>query len=207
METKVNYPKSYVVWDLETSGLDPVKDRILEIGAMVVEDGKTITQHSWILNWGIEIPAIITEITGIDKDTIERSGQDPESCITALIDLLQTYEWLNLTHNGIKFDIPFLVENFRIFETENIDHIKNQLNENSIDTAVIVKAKKLGELQNVGESFYEFGKRIMDIRAYGVKFNVALCCDEMGIDRTNIALHRAGADVYLTNEIYKKLIK
>jgi hypothetical protein len=62
-------------------------------------------------------------------------------------------------------------------------------------------------LQKEDETFYEFGKRIMDIRAYGVKFNVALCCDEMGIDRTNIELHRAGADVYLTNEIYKNLIK
>ncbi len=203
----INYPKSYVVFDLETSGLDPIKDRILEIGAMVVRDGETISEHSWILNWGIEIPQIITDITGITKEIIDKEGKDPERCILDLITLIADNGWKTLTHNGIKFDIPFLVHNLMLFKGYNFFDTLDKLNENTIDTAVIVKAKKLGESQKEDENFYRFGKRIMDIRAYGVKFNVALCCDEMGIDRTNIALHRAGADVYLTNEIYKKLIK
>ena len=45
----------------------------------------------------------------------------------------------------------------------------------------------------------------MNIRAYGVKYNLGLCCEEMEVDKSNITLHRASGDVYLTYELYKKI--
>ncbi len=46
----IQYPKKYIVWDLETSGLDGTKDKILEIGLMCVEEGNVSVRKNWILN-------------------------------------------------------------------------------------------------------------------------------------------------------------
>lgn len=70
----------------------------------------------------------------------------------------------------------------------------------------IFKAMKLGFVREPDECMTGFAGRIMGFRAFGVKYNVGACCDELGIDRTSVVQHRAGADVYLTNEIFKKLL-
>ena len=41
---------SYVVLDLETTGLRPETDRILEIGALKIEDGHVAKQYSVLIN-------------------------------------------------------------------------------------------------------------------------------------------------------------
>ena len=46
----------------------------------------------------------------------------------------------------------------------------------------------------------------MNTFAKGVKYNVAICCEELGVDRTGITQHRALGDCELTHEIYKKLL-
>ena len=45
--------KTYVAFDLETTGLSPEHDRIIEIGALKVKDGKIIERFSEFLKPGI----------------------------------------------------------------------------------------------------------------------------------------------------------
>jgi hypothetical protein len=74
-----------------------------------------------------------------------------------------------------------------------------------VDTAALYKSQKLGEAMSENETLLTFCRRVMDIRAFGVKFNVGVCCDELGIDRSRTEQHRTSGDVYLTHEIFKKL--
>lgn len=46
-ENPVRIPNQYIAVDLETTGLDPKRDRIIEIGAIRVENGqKTASFHT-----------------------------------------------------------------------------------------------------------------------------------------------------------------
>jgi DNA polymerase III epsilon subunit-like protein len=206
---ELSYPKSYIAWDLETSGLDKNECKILEIGAIRVVDGEIMEEKSWMLNHGIEIPEVITGITGITKDIIDREGRDPGECLQEFLEFLDP-SYPNLTHNGFRFDIPFLVTQARdtisMSEEEASDMLK-RLNRYCIDTAVMVKANKLKEPRAWNENFIDYATRIMNIRAFGVKYNVAICCQEMQIDTKDVQQHRALGDVNLTHKIYQNLIK
>ncbi|MGA7730257.1 MAG: RecQ family ATP-dependent DNA helicase [Chloroflexia bacterium] len=44
--------ENYVVFDLETTGTDPLQDRIIQIAALKVQDGKPVAARSWYVNPG-----------------------------------------------------------------------------------------------------------------------------------------------------------
>ena len=54
---------SYIALDLETTGLSPAEDRILEIGAIRVEGGRILERYETLLNPGIRISPRIQELT------------------------------------------------------------------------------------------------------------------------------------------------
>ena len=56
---------TYVVFDLETTGFSPVKDKIIEIGAVKVEEGKITDKFSTFVNPKVPIPFEITRLTSI----------------------------------------------------------------------------------------------------------------------------------------------
>lgn len=211
MFDKIIYPKSYVAWDLETTGLDPKINDILEIGVMVIENGETTFEKSWMLNHNIEIPEIITEITGINKEIVDREGINPSDAMREALNVLKftNRDCPNLTHNGIRFDIDFFVTQATKnlgFNYNQSEELKNNIRGCAIDTAVMYKAKKMEMERMWNESFIDWSERVMRVIARGVKYNVGICCDELEISREGVVQHRALADVFLTNEIYKKLI-
>ncbi len=62
-------PHTYVALDLETTGLNPEKDAIIEVGAVKYRDGEPVEEFSTLINPGRPIPYEITLITGItDRD-------------------------------------------------------------------------------------------------------------------------------------------
>jgi DNA polymerase-3 subunit epsilon len=58
---------TFVVVDVETTGLDPVSDRITEIAMMKVRNGILMDEFSTLINPLIPIPSSITELTGINN--------------------------------------------------------------------------------------------------------------------------------------------
>ena len=62
---------SYVALDIETTGLNPAKDSIIEVGAIRIENGTVTDMLSTLVNPGYHIPDRITDITGIDDDMVK----------------------------------------------------------------------------------------------------------------------------------------
>ena len=62
--------KDYVCVDIETTGIRPKWDRIIEIGAVKVRDGKEVDRFSQLIYPGIHIPPRITELTGITDEML-----------------------------------------------------------------------------------------------------------------------------------------
>jgi DNA polymerase III alpha subunit (gram-positive type) len=194
----MTYPDTYVVWDLETTGLNPQKDKILEIGALKVVKGEKVSEHSWILNHKMEIPEVITQITGITKELVDAEGVDPTYAVNEFRSLFADMEIPHhVTHNGFNFDIHFLK-----CTTGNMSEL---FVKSAIDTAALYKGKKLKINLSENESFFSYAKRVFDVKAYGVKYSVHVACEELGIDMSGVTRHRALGDTILTNEIYKTL--
>jgi DNA polymerase III epsilon subunit family exonuclease len=58
---------TFVVVDVETTGLSPVEDRITEIAMMKVKNGILLDEFSTLINPLVNIPPSITNLTGIDN--------------------------------------------------------------------------------------------------------------------------------------------
>lgn len=94
----------YVVVDLETTGLGPKTDKILEIGAYRVVGGAFAEKFHRMLDPGIPIPPRITELTGITQEMVQ--GQTPaEEGIRAFMDFAGD---LPLLGHNLLFDYGFL---------------------------------------------------------------------------------------------------
>ena len=83
----------YVVFDIETTGLDTYNDRIIEIGAVKVVDGEIVEEFEELINPGFSIPYNITRITGID-DTMVADASYPGVVFTLFNKLIE--EWMPL---------------------------------------------------------------------------------------------------------------
>ena len=114
----------YVVVDLETTGLAPKTDKILEIGAYRVSGGSFEEKFHMMLDPGIPVPPRITELTGITRDMVE--GQAPvKDGIRAFMDFAGD---LPLLGQNLIFDYGFLkhaaVDAGYAFEKKGADTLK-----------------------------------------------------------------------------------
>lgn len=205
----MNTPIELIVWDLETTGFTAPTDKILEIGAMIYREGQEVETKQWVFNnKGLVIPEEITKLTGIDQSIIDREGRDPFECLREFMPLVLEAKQ-NVTHNGLFFDIPFLtntVQDIMKISTGEKMALVSSIRDKAFDTAVFVKASKLNMPRREDEVFLLWANRVMNVRAYGVKFNLTLCSQEYGIDTSKVNFHRALGDVYVTGELYKKII-
>ena len=107
--TMINTDKSLVIFDLETTGLDISKDRIVEIGMLKVSPSGEKSEYVKRLNPLIQISEESTSIHGITDDMVKDAPtfKDESDRIAEFIgdaDLVG--------YNSNKFDIPLLAEEF-----------------------------------------------------------------------------------------------
>lgn len=93
-----------VAVDLETTGLDPLRDSVIEIGAVRIENGTITEEYSTLINPGIAIPGQVTNLTGISNEQVSGAPRI-ESVIPALRDFVGSVPVI--AHN-IMFDITVL---------------------------------------------------------------------------------------------------
>lgn len=115
---------SYVALDIETTGLNPKYERILEIGAVRVRDGKVVGSYESIVRAGVKIPSQITRLTGI-TDEMLKEGKELKQVMEEFHEFCG--EDILLGHN-ISFDFSFIKKalvNMGIsFEKSAIDTLK-----------------------------------------------------------------------------------
>lgn len=106
---KLNLKKPLAVFDLETTGTNISRDRIVELSIVKVMPDGSQTTHTRRINPTIPIPAEATKIHGIsdadvaDMPTFKQIGKS----------LHQILEGCDLAgFNVLKFDIPMLIEEF-----------------------------------------------------------------------------------------------
>ncbi|MDD3214329.1 MAG: exonuclease domain-containing protein, partial [Eubacteriales bacterium] len=93
-----------VVLDFETTGLSSAVDRIIEIGAVKLENGELKEELSLLCDPGVPLKPKITEITGI-SDLMLRGKESPAEGVKKLLDFIG--DCTVVAHNA-PFDISFL---------------------------------------------------------------------------------------------------
>lgn len=113
---------TYIVIDVETTGSDPVKDRITEIACFVVNGGEIVGDYSSLVNPHKHIPNFIVKMTGISQEMVTKAPEANEvmkevSKLTSMKDAIFVahnarfdYSFVQQTmiREGIKFDMPQL---------------------------------------------------------------------------------------------------
>lgn len=115
---------SYICVDLETTGLDPKRDDIIEIGAVKVVEGCVEDTFQTLLNPGRILEERITELTGIHDEQLA-TAPVMEEVLPAFLEFAG--EDVLLGHS-VLFDYSFLkkaaVNQKRKFERRGIDTLK-----------------------------------------------------------------------------------
>jgi len=106
---KLNLSKPLIVFDLETTGLDLVKDRIIQISYIKVHPDGTEERVNQYINPGKPIPAEVVEITGITNEDV-KDAPTFKSISVALAEKFKGCDFAGFNSNH--FDVPMLAEEF-----------------------------------------------------------------------------------------------
>ena len=106
-----------VALDIETTGLDPKNDKIIEIGAVRFSGTKIEDEFNSLINPGKNIPPFISQLTGI-TDAMVRGAPPVEEVIEQLADFVKDAPVVG--HN-VKFDLSFLKKQGVLKQNKAID--------------------------------------------------------------------------------------
>ena len=123
-EDKMQGVQDYICIDLETTGLNPKKDRIIEIGAVKVRKGQIVDTFQQLIDPKQELEERVELLTGISKKELEGKPTIQE----ILPQLLKFLEEDVLLGHRVLFDYSFLKRAFTNekipFERKGMDTLK-----------------------------------------------------------------------------------
>ncbi len=111
----------YVVFDIETTGLSPTNNRIIEIGAVRIKDGRIQDTFSEFVNPEVPIPYTITKLTSI-TDAMVQNAPTIEVILPKFLEYIGDASVV--AHNAT-FDTGFIRENAKrlglVFDSTIVD--------------------------------------------------------------------------------------
>ncbi|WP_417098141.1 exonuclease domain-containing protein [Leyella stercorea] len=106
---KLNLIRPLIVFDLETTGLDFIRDRIIQISYIKVSPDGTEERENLFVNPEKPIPHEVVELTGITNDDVK----DAPTFKTLAPQLSEKFKGCDFAgYNSNHFDIPMLAEEF-----------------------------------------------------------------------------------------------
>lgn len=127
--TKEN-TRPYVIIDLETSGLDSINDRIMEIAAIKVS--KETKVYSCFVKQDIKLSQTIKNLTGLDEDQL-KNGKKESEAINELVEFVGNHP---IVGYNINFDLKFINEALK-------RQSKNKIPNKTYDLMKYVKNEKI----------------------------------------------------------------
>lgn len=99
----------YIVIDVETTGLRPDDDRIIEVAAVKCENDRIVDSFHSLINPGRRIPSNVTKLTGI-KNADVAGAPDMDTVAPELSEFIDN---LPLVAHNANFDIKFIANAFK----------------------------------------------------------------------------------------------
>ncbi len=189
---------SYLVFDFETTGLDPETDRIIQVGLCEVHRGEVERRSAWLVKQTVPIAPGAAKKHGISDEQVRLHGEPPAKSARVLLKALNEAPAC-MGHNIHRFDIRFIEAECDRLDMNCPDTLEY------VDTAALYKGWKLGQPKWQRETQAAYAERILSQRVYGLKYAISTCLQEFGIPVDQAQLHDASADAYATHLVYKAL--
>lgn len=214
-------PDTYLVIDIETDGLSPAKNNILQVGFVQVINGEVKNANGVFIETpeddlvsyenGDYVRRKLAEGNeGFIKASDVRAHGVPRALVfqtlKQLIDATMALPGaLIVGHNLVGFDLAFIETFSRRCAGVEIVFDRNRV----FDTSAMFKANKLGMLPADGEPLYDFFCKVHGTIARGVYWRLEVACKELGLaERHQLDLekaHDAAADTMFTHYVYMAL--
>ena len=182
--------KSFVVFDTETTGLYSWRDKIIEIGAVRFRDGKPVETFHSMVDPGMHIPEVVTQINHITDEMV--AGAPDISEVVHTFDAFVGNDAL-VGHN-IDFDLRFIKNGGSILPDNNRIYIDTaELSRQMVKGPDKVYDQASGRWRNDYNSQYE-------VKGH----NLELMCEFYGLEHGE--LHRADEDALVTGKLLVALM-
>ncbi len=139
--------KDFVLFDLETTGVDPQRCELIEVAAIRYEDGRESAHYSSLLRPQGAIPAEATRVHGI-TDAMVAAAPAPAQALPAFLAFLGERDLV--AHNGASFDFPLLR---RVAREQGLAPPRNAL----FDSLALARRLFPGEKNDLGALMARFG--------------------------------------------------
>ena len=139
-DEKGNFILDMVGVDTETTGTDPMKDKIVQLGALVYKKGKKVFEYTQLVNPGVVIPEQAAAVHGIRNEDVVFQPSIEQVMPEFLAKVMNKANGVIVTWNGLSFDMPLInrfIASVRNNETKKI--AKNALKGDSKEIKSIEK--------------------------------------------------------------------
>lgn len=133
-----------VFLDVETTGLNPFKDEIIEIGALIVKNGIVINKFEALIKPEQPISKEIENLTNISNDLLQKEGKPRDVVMTEFLKFIGARKLVG--HNLIEFDLKF-IETY--LKKKGLPPLKNQLEDTLKMSRIMLKNCKDHKLNTV----------------------------------------------------------
>ena len=123
-----SFLEDYTIVDIETTGLSPTKDEIIELSAIKVRNNQVVENFTTLVKPNGQINSYITSLTGITNDMV-KNAPDIKQILPKFCNFVQGDCILGL---NIAFDLRFLQYNLA-------KHYDSSLNNSSLDTVKLAR--------------------------------------------------------------------
>lgn len=106
-KSTIDLLSDYIIFDIETTGLDSSYDEVIEIGAIKVKNNKIVSKFNSLVKPKNEIDEYITELTGITNEMVK----DAPTIEEILPDFMNYMGNDILIGHNVNFDINFIYDN------------------------------------------------------------------------------------------------
>ncbi len=136
-----------VFFDLETTGLNPAKDEIIEVGAVKAKNGIIIDKFESLIKSTKPIPKEIEAITGISDKLLEKEGKPLNYVMEKFLEFIGNRKLV--AHNLLEFDIKFIESYLR---KNSRQQLKNPLEDTLKMARIMLKNCKDHKLNTVART-------------------------------------------------------
>ena len=110
--------RMHVSLDLETTGLDPVSDAILEIGVVKFRGDEVIDEWQSLIDPGRSIPPNITQLTGITQEMVRSGGISLQQAFREVREIVGD---LPVVGHSVNFDLGFMRQQRQLTTNRGVD--------------------------------------------------------------------------------------
>ncbi|MDP1919685.1 MAG: 3'-5' exonuclease [Myxococcales bacterium] len=95
---------NHLFLDIETTGLDAGTDEVIELGAVLIRNGRVAAEHQWLIRPTRPVPAVISALTGLTDDDLAGAASFDE-----LVPLLRPlFQGVTVVAHNALFEQSFL---------------------------------------------------------------------------------------------------